>query len=287
MPNFAEKFQRLISGMDDASIQIIVRILARQKKYLNTESNTLDLFTREEQENLRLLKENFTDDILKISEDIYAYRHYFLPINHFEASVFYYSHGIDSLKTGHRVKGKTIIDVGGFIGDSVLVLSELYPHQIYTFEAEPKNYALLQKTLELNHLLNVKAENVALGAEKGTTSLYVGGSCSTTIERPGLAYSEDITVPVIRFDDYVEENNICDIALIKVDIEGGEPDFLAGAKMTICTQKPILLLSIYHNAHDFFELKPLIESWNVGYKFSIHKPTLPSATGEVLLIAET
>ena len=77
-----------------------------------------------------------------------------------------------------------------------------------------------------------------------------------------------------------------EIGLIKVDIEGGEPNFLIGAKKTICEQKPIILLSIYHNAHDFFELKPLLESWNLGYTFAIHKPTYESITGETLLLVE-
>ena len=48
-------------------------------------------------------------------------------------------------------------------------------------------------------------------------------------------------------------------------------EFLKGAKETICTQKPAMLLSIYHQASDYFGIKPLIESWNLGYKFKIHK----------------
>ena len=283
---FQEKFLRLIHGMDESSIQSIIRIILRQKSYLNTHDRILNFFTRKEQEELRLLKENFYDEIIQLSDDMYAYRHYILPINSFDASVFYYKHGIHKLNTVERVKGKTIIDIGGYVGDSVLVLAELQPRNIYTFEAEPNNYSMLQKTLELNHVQNVTAQNVALGEKEGYISLHVSGSCSTVIERPGPNYTEDITVPVIRLDDFVQKNRIDDIALIKVDIEGGEPGFLAGAKVTICKQKPILLLSIYHNFHDFFELKPMLESWNVGYRFSIYKPTLPNATGETLLLAE-
>lgn len=48
-------------------------------------------------------------------------------------------------------------------------------------------------------------------------------------------------------------------------------EFLKGAKETICTQKPTMLLSIYHQASDYFGIKPLIESWNLGYKFKIHQ----------------
>lgn len=124
-----------------------------------------------------------------------------------------------------------------------------------------------------------------MGAERGTLTIHTCGSASTSIERPGLHYKEDIEVPVTTLDEYIAQHRI-EVGLIKVDVEGGEPAFLEGAKRTICEQKPILLLSIYHNAHDFFELKPLIESWDLGYRFKIHKPTLQSTTGETLLLAE-
>ena len=54
-PDFKEKCLHLISGLDRASVIVINRIIARQKKYLDTEKKELALFTREEQEELRLL----------------------------------------------------------------------------------------------------------------------------------------------------------------------------------------------------------------------------------------
>lgn len=285
LPDFEEKFLKLTRGMDPDSIQTIIRILIRQKNYLNSDQCQLDLFTRKEQEELRLLKENFNSEILQLSDHLFAYRQYLLPVNHFESSVFYYKHGIPDLNTASRVKGKSIIDVGGYIGDSVLVLSELEPDKIYTFEAMPDNFELLKKTLQINHIENAIAENMALGAKQGTCTMHVLGSCTTAMNREGIRFNGDIDVPVITLDDYVAQNNI-HVGLIKVDIEGGEPDFLAGARRTICEQKPILLLSIYHNAHDFFELKPLLESWDIGYKFKIHKPTFENTSSETLLLAE-
>lgn len=284
-PDFEEKFLKLTSGMDAESVLKITRILSRQKKFLNPDAKNLDIYTRAEQEELRLLRENFYNDVFCISEQLYIYKNYLLPINQFEPSVFYFKHGIDELKTSENVRGKAIIDVGGFVGDSALILSDLEPSTIYTFEAEPENFKLLKKTLELNNRKNVVAENVALSDSQGELVIHVAGSCSTTINRPGIKYTDEVVVPMTTLDDYVAEHNI-NIGLIKVDIEGGEPKFLQGAIKTICEQKPILLLSIYHNAHDFFELKPLIESWNLGYSFRIHKPTIGNTTSETLLLAE-
>ncbi len=284
---FAEKYINLIRGLDSNSIELITRILLRQKLYLSNNSEKLDLYTKREKEELFSLKEDFYSEILQISDGLYAYKQYLLPKKHFEASVFYYKHGIHDLKTADTVKGKAIIDVGGYIGDSVLVLSELQPSVIHTFEAVPENFKLLQKTIALNNQKNVVAHNLALGAEEGSLVMHVDepGSGSTSIHRDGPTYVQDIIVPVVPLDNIVELNNL-NIGLIKVDIEGGEPAFLKGAKRTICEQKPILLLSIYHNSSDFFSIKPMVESWNLGYTFKIHKPTISNITGETLLIAE-
>lgn len=65
-----------------------------------------------------------------------------------------------------------------------------------------------------------------------------------------------------------------DVGMIKVDIEGAEQSFLKGAKKTISEQKPTLLISIYHNLDDLMAIKPMIEEWNLGYKFRIYRPVI-------------
>ncbi len=47
-----------------------------------------------------------------------------------------------------------------------------------------------------------------------------------------------------------------------------------------------MLISIYHNPDDFFEIKPLIESWNLGYSFKICKPVDKSVSDETALFCE-
>lgn len=283
--NFENRFMKLIRGLDVESITTITDIVNRQKQYLTNDALVLDLFYRDEQEQLRRLEDEFTKRIFKISEQLFCYKHYLLPVNHFEESVFYYKHGIHKLTTLEKLRNKSIIDVGGYIGDSVLIFSSLTDKTVYTFEAVPENYELMQKTFELNQIENVIAEQIALGSYEGTTTISVLGSVSSTQHRQGISYESKIQVGVRRLDDYVEEHNI-EVGLIKVDIEGAEQDFLKGAWGTICKQKPILLISIYHNADDFLDIKPMIEDLNLGYTFSIYKPILPNLTSETLLIAE-
>ena len=142
---------------------------------------------------------------------------------------------------------------------------------------------MLQETLKMNQIKNAKTYQLALSALSGTLELSNDGSCSTFHSRS----SQVFTVPVTTLDLFVLEHHLNGIGLIKVDIEGDEQNFLLGAKETIYQNRPILMISIYHNIQDFLRIKPLIESWNLGYTFQIHKPFVEeNIAAELLLIAE-
>lgn len=163
---------------------------------------------------------------------------------------------------------------------------EFCDKNIYVFEPTKENFALLEQTLKLNNSKRIKPVNKGLGAKAGKLEIYyrtdnIGGSSAVFSDESTLAETTQITT----LDKFVRENKI-EVGFIKVDIEGFEMEFLKGAKETICTQKPTMLLSIYHQASDYFGIKPLIESWNLGYKFKIHKGVDFSITGETALFCE-
>ena len=81
-------------------------------------------------------------------------------------------------------------------------------------------------------------------------------------------YIKSCTINVDTIDNIVKNYWIVPW-LIKWDIEWLEYDSILGAQKIIKEYKPILLISIYHTWRDFYEIKPLIESWNLGYKFMI------------------
>ncbi len=91
-------------------------------------------------------------------------------------------------------------------------------------------------------------------------------------------------VQVLSIDSFVAKENTGRIGLIKWDIEGTEMESIQGARETIARDKPVLIVSIYHNGREFFETKPLIESWNLGYRFRVF-PSEPGGTwvGVVLI----
>ncbi len=283
--DFKEKFLALISHLDVRSVETVVRILKRQQMIKDTEGEKLDILTNEEQERRIKIKEEFDYEKFKIADDLYCYKNYLLPINHFEISVFVDKHGIDLVDDIHKTYDRDIIDVGGYIGDSILILSPLTRKRVYSFEAVSECFEYMQKTIEINNINNAVPIKMALGARDEVIDINVADSVSSFCVPLAGEVGIKESVKVITLDDYVEKNAL-DIGMIKVDIEGFEQEFLKGAEKTIKKHKPILLLSIYHNADDFFNIKPLIESWDIGYKFKIHKPKDLSISREVLLIAE-
>lgn len=221
----------------------------------------------------------------KVADDMYCLNQYFLPVKHFEASVFFYKHGIDCIENIDTLKNKDILDVGGFIGDSILILKPLTEKRVFSFEALEEHYELIKKTVAMNQLDNVILERMALGDENREIEIEVAGSSSSIKPNEAVEVKGSEKVMMRTLDSYVEEHPM-DIGLIKVDVEGAEQQFMKGARKTIEKYRPVLLMSIYHNADDFFHIKPIIESWNLGYKFKIHKPVDFSISREVLLIAE-
>lgn len=283
-PDFPNKLLNLLRGLDEESAETVVKILTRQEKIWDTEGESIDILSDEEDKQLRFLKQHLYSNILKISEDIYCYKNYLLPINHFEPCVFVYHYGLDRIKDKSRFANKCIIDVGAFIGDSALILSPLTSSKVYAFEATSKYYDLLQQTIKLNNLKNVVPVHAALGATCGRTEINVANS-SSSILKPYIDSEGKEEVELITLDSFVKKHDL-EVGLIKVDIEGYEQEFLKGAENTIKKQKPTLIVSIYHNPDDFFTIKPTIDNWKLGYKFKVFKPSDFSISREVILIAE-
>ncbi len=225
---------------------------------------------------------------IKKSKDHYVLRwrgrEYRLPVNHFEAPVFFHKHGIDKLPPViiTRVEGMDFIDGGAFIGDSALVLSELKPRRIYAFEPDYKNFLLLKKTLSLNNLTQVIPIRMVLGARRGKTRLFSFGSGSFVSNIYREHGGEE--VEVISIDEFVKENGL-EVGLIKLDVEGSELDVIVGAKETIRAYKPVLIVSLYHRGQDFFEIPRIIKELVPEYKLRFLNLDRESPTADRILLS--
>ena len=280
----AQRFSALISGLDNESRNTVSDIIHRMGMIADGNKSLQDVYTQREQEEFVRMNDEFSSKIVKLNDNLYYYNGYYLPVNQFDSSVFYSKYAIDELTTLDSVR---IIDAGGYVGDTALLFSSYTDKSIHVFEASPSNMDIIRETIRLNQLENIVPVSKALGEKSGTATFSLGerNSCNSLVERPGYNYPNHIEVPVITLDDYVRENNL-EVGLIKVDIEGGEQLLLKGAVETIRTQHPILLISIYHSANDFFEIKPMIEKMCDKYTFRIIKPANSAIVIETILLAE-
>lgn len=284
---YIEEVQGLLEDLSVESMQKVCLILDRLNRLCD---NQPILYSEDEEKQLEVIESEFYRKICKISDSLYMYKDYKLPIYHFETCVFWYEHGIGMLENLDCIKNKCLIDAGGFIGDSALVFSKYWTGKIYSFEADADNYSYMQDTISLNELKNVIPVNKALVDREGAVDIYktLANSCNTINKKSSFSEIQGNPVQVqgISLDTFVEERQLS-VGLIKTDVEGAEQCLLEGAEKTLKKQKPDLIISIYHSIEDFFHIKRKIENLDVGYRFKLFRPVIKgSFMLETCLICE-
>ena len=73
--------------------------------------------------------------------------------------------------------------------------------------------------------------------------------------------------------------------VLKADIEGMGLNFVHGAEQIIRRDRPLLSLSIYHNANEFTGIYQTLKSWDLNYHIEIKSFSPLSNWGEYSLFA--
>ena len=265
-----ERYDRLTSGLSDEDRTLVDTMIGRIQHLCEKGDKTC--YMPDEAERIyRNKKENLR--IVKLNEHCFVYRNFKLPINAFETSTFVCNYGLDLIEHPEYTDGKDIIDAGAYIGDSALVFDRYFSkcRRIYAFEPDPSSYALMEKTIVMNKKSNIVPVRLGLGDANSDGKLTSHGMGANLLDRKfGQEEKDNRIISIVRLDDYVKQNNIV-TGVIKTDLEGFEMYFLRGALETIKKDRPILVLSIYHSADDFFGIKPFIENLGLGYRFRLFK----------------
>ena len=265
-----ERYDRLVSGLSNEDKTTVDSMIGRIQNLCEKGDRTC--YLPEEAERIyRNRKENLR--IVRLNDHCFVYRGYKLPINLFEISTFACNYGLDLIEHPEYSDGKDIIDAGAYIGDSALVFDRYFSkcRRIYAFEPDASSYALMEKTIAMNKKSNIIPVAMGLGDSNSDGELTSHGMGSNLLDRRfGKEPQNDRTIRIVRLDDYVKQNDIV-TGVIKTDLEGFEMHFLRGALETIKKDRPILVLSIYHSADDFFGIKPFIEDLDLGYRFRLFK----------------
>jgi len=143
----------------------------------------------------------------------------------------------------------TVIDIGANIGYYSLMASVRVglKGRIYAFEPVAKIYNRLVENIYLNKITNIFPYRLALFNEKTEIDIYLGkesnwGMSSIKLHSEYSGIKEKVRTETL--DDFVRENKIKRIDLIKIDAEGSEPFIIEGMTSILKKYKPMILTEI-------------------------------------------
>lgn len=148
--------------------------------------------------------------------------------------------------------GAVIIDIGAHIGLFSVIASQVAgaTGKVFAFEPAPSTYALLQKTVSINHKQqSIETFQKAVGKESGKITFFISDDQADN-SNSLVQYKEDrslhgIDVDVTSIDNFVAEKNISKLDFIKIDVEGAEYDTLQGAVNTLKNLRPVCIVAIH------------------------------------------
>ena len=148
---------------------------------------------------------------------------------------------------------RVIFDIGANVGWHALHLLTAAPAdaRLYAFEPVPTTFERLKRNLAANdgvYTFRICATNIAFAAETGTATFFiprVSGS-SAASQRPLFSGDENktVTCALHRLDDFVVEQGISTIDLIKCDVEGAELFVFKGGYETISRSTPMIFVEM-------------------------------------------
>ncbi len=142
-------------------------------------------------------------------------------------------------------KDKVYIDVGAWIGPTVLYASQL-SKKVYTFEPDPVTWDELSRNIALNGYTNVFPQNVALSDKNETIQMGSDNRLGESVTRAGnFNNGTQFTINTISTDEFLLSlgNELDEVNFVKVDIEGGEINVCKSSVLR--SAKIPMLLSIH------------------------------------------
>ena len=237
----------------------------------------------------KFLEKLYSEHTIKRSQLVEKYK---FPENVFFPSDLVLNGGLDILnrKVFNKISnGGTVLDCGAFRGETAVVYYDvLKPAKIVAFEPIPDNYNILTKTAHCGELSNVIIP-MNCGVYNKNGVLYFTNELDSSTVVHGKHKKDNnngmLSIQVRTIDSVVKQLGLSDIRFIKLDVENSELEALEGAKNTIIRDKPVLFTSIYHSAKEFFNVRELIDSWNLQYRHCIRHMDPTNMFTEVFLIS--
>jgi FkbM family methyltransferase len=165
---------------------------------------------------------------------------------------------------------EVLVDCGAFDGDSIRVFLERTSRsfcQIYAFEPDATNRRALERYLST--LPDCERDRISVlpfgvSDHNGIAYFTASGTVGSRVTTEQAADS----IECRRLDDALDTSAV---TIIKMDIEGAEPDALRGATETIRTARPILAVCAYHKCEHLWTLPSIINAALPEYQISLRR----------------
>jgi len=152
--------------------------------------------------------------------------------------------------------GAVVVDAGANIGNhSVFFARILAARRVIAYEPQRYAFDILRRNAELNAPDIIDCRNVALGAKATRARIVNYGP--TNLGATSFAFDEAGDFDVMRLDD----ENLDELHLLKIDVEGAQSDVIAGAERTLEQHRPIVLCEVQEMigdnraTYEFFEAR--------------------------------
>lgn len=168
------------------------------------------------------------------------------------------------------------LDGGAFTGDTIrqfVTATNGKFEQIYAFEPDEKNCAILKEQVEKAGLLQrVKVFQMGMDCKDDRVQF----SSSDASAHRGCAHideSGDCEISVVNTAVFLKMHADQPLTFMKLDIEGKEADVLKNMADYLKEHKPDIAISIYHRLEDLWELPLFIKSLSSDYEIAIRHNT--------------
>lgn len=178
----------------------------------------------------------------------------------------------------------TFFDIGANVGYFSLLSEAVKPDiKTYAFEPSKGPSYFLKTNLGLNLSKSITVVNKAVGNGNGSIDFfeeknpkypyleYHASGIGNTVNTWGISNFSKYSVELVTLDDYVIQNKIDQIDLIKMDTEGTENLVLEGALNSIKLFSPIIICEVLENK---IEEKIEFIIKNLGYNIFEYKDNL-------------
>lgn len=160
---------------------------------------------------------------------------------------------------------EVVYDIGAFNGDSIdgYIESGRRFREIHSFEPSARNYADLQQTIErlAPDYPGLHAHALAVGDSVGEILMEDGNGPAS---RVGMGTE---SVKVTTLDELGKR--ILPATFIKIDIEGFEPQCLAGGIQLISEEHPVIAVCVYHEQAHLWSILLQLQRYYGEYRFSL------------------